>query len=1213
MTDNKAAVEGDILIGTQAYLEIMHPAEEFEAQTEGENMLKDVIHKLKDVHRVLSAELIESRDEVVRLKALVEEKRAEIEAIETEEKKARRAELERVRTEYCAQVKKQKVQADDLIRRLKIMDKTVQGKNRDIKYRDSLLEERAREAHEKDQKITELIRSVRQLEIVIGTTREERDKKHRDASERIRVVSDLEDKIAQKEITLRQRDEEVSTLRDRADEVTRKYNDTVKTKNDLEVAIEKTRTESEFTEQKLKMQISSVTSELEEIKLQSEQLNSSSEYTTKTIQDLIDDNKDKDEAIFRATQVVMDQQIREQEMQDMNRFKTFEFQNKLKDLRAVDDGLMYAVTISGRKGGVEPWRIASPQHTLVQCYPMALPVVVGQPVTIIITTRNQTGVLVKAAYPSEFAVSVSGKYLGSPEVAKELTAPSEPLSPKSRRAKPDKESSTFTLTHFATSAGWKPVTVKFRGDILTSGFYVYATAEEASRATIIRDKGDLSDLEVSILQNRMKLLNNPHEYSEKAITVSCQPPHARPGEEVDVYVVVRDPTTHRPVLQSDDLAADINLSPFFGGSNLKATWMNCLDFLTRVGSSAVYQTKMRLPFDDSLDYTGVIATLGDWTASAICWMKPPAKGRVDPVKTLITCYPDPVTPGELVTATISTRGTEYEPVSHIDAQAILFTVTGINGVSKISPIEKVGSNWRCTFRAERKGRSGIQVDYSGESYGQATVEVRASNQYVPKNTVIEFNPPKNARPGQRVYVTIKTNDSTNHLSQGPPADAFDLTPVGSVVKVGGHKLHSLSRGAYDGVYSTHFTVESNAAIGSKAGVEVALEGAVVSSTVDVTEREGTYLEDDWRQITPPLEAAFTQDPVRAEEAAFLVVCSLEEPRVVGGYNVMYVGQPVKQKWCEKAWVIRVQIGQRSGFSSVTVEADARTLNVSVSVDTMPVKDLEAEIERLKQIETKFSESWDGKWASTQRSRAGSRTGSLKGSRSGSIPGNASPLRGYSSNSLIRPESPTKKKVTYPKIGIELANYVPEFGEEEIIGTKVVEVKYGEAADMSGIREHDIITAISIKGTSTVRQIATQDDFRDFLKELGNKAPYPTLSVVLKRVDENGAAEMVLDLIPGVSETVVNVKKKKKRSLSRGMSRSRSRSIGRSRSASKTSSKKKSSTKKKKSSKKKSSKKKKSTKKKSSTKKKKSTKKKSTKKKSTKKKKPGVMTTAGFLA
>ena len=104
-----------------------------------------------------------------------------------------------------------------------------------------------------------------------------------------------------------------------------------------------------------------------------------------------------------------------------------------------------------------------------------------------------------------------------------------------------------------------------------------------------------------------------------------------------------------------------------------------------------------------------------------------------------------------------------------------------------------------------------------------------------------MNPCINAKPGQRVYVTIRTKDVNHHLANGPPSQAFNITPTGAVVQSGSHKIHALARSAVDGAYTTHFTVADDAEIGSVAGIDVALEGAFISKTVQVTSDEGMSL------------------------------------------------------------------------------------------------------------------------------------------------------------------------------------------------------------------------------------------------------------------------------------------------------------------------------------------------------------------------------------
>ena len=281
-----------------------------------------------------------------------------------------------------------------------------------------------------------------------------------------------------------------------------------------------------------------------------------------------------------------------------------ELQSKLRDLRSVDDGLLYAVTNSARKGGLEPWRVADPESTLVECFPMCSPTIVGQPVTIVITTRNRTGQPVKSAFPTEFEVCVAGKALGTPDICAELTAPTEGTS-KLKKPKLDKESSSFTVQHFATSPGWKEVSVKFRGESLRGGYFVYHSSEEAHRAVEVVPRSLLTDGEASNLESRCKLLTEDQPYSEKVITLSCNPVHAKPGEEVQVFAVVRDSKTYRPYLGSEDLSSEIVLSPFFGGDVIKPEWLQAVDTHHRLGVTQVYQCTLKLPQDDTLKFTGL--------------------------------------------------------------------------------------------------------------------------------------------------------------------------------------------------------------------------------------------------------------------------------------------------------------------------------------------------------------------------------------------------------------------------------------------------------------------------------------------------------------------------------------------------------------------------------------------------------------------------------
>ena len=314
------SVEQDALYGTKAFSDILLPADAVNPQTDAERSLKQVVNRLKDVHSVLSSELIERRNEIERQSGTIEQLRSDIENIHVEAANARNVELEKVRNELKLKIKKQRDHSKQLTSQLAAHDKTIQDKDKSLCEKDAVIEERQRAIGEKDLRISELVTEMEQMTQLLGLTREERDKKHADAGERMQVVDALEDKLRQKEIALRHNDEETATIRARVDTLFTRGKDLEKTNKEMEIAIEKTRYDAELREQKLKMSLSTSQLELEEIKLQSQQFSTDSEFTEKTVQDLLDDNKDKDEMIFRTTAVVVDQQIREQEWQDMNRY-----------------------------------------------------------------------------------------------------------------------------------------------------------------------------------------------------------------------------------------------------------------------------------------------------------------------------------------------------------------------------------------------------------------------------------------------------------------------------------------------------------------------------------------------------------------------------------------------------------------------------------------------------------------------------------------------------------------------------------------------------------------------------------------------------------------------------------------------------------------------------------------------------------------------------
>ena len=718
------------------------------------------------------------------------------------------------------------------------------------------------------------------------------------------------------------------------------------------------------------------------------------------MQDLIDDNKDKNELIFKTTQIVVDQQAREQENQDEARNNNHEIQQRLRELRDVDDGLMYAVTSNSRKM-ISAWGVADPLKTLVEVNGAAgaYPVVEGQPVNIIITTRNSQGEPIKASSPNEFRVIIAGKDSGHPLIAKERTVDGE----DGPNAKKDTECASFVFTHFAPSPGWKAVQVLFRGETLHSGFYVYHTAEEADRAAVLSGGNDLTEQEAEEVNARLRLLVEPKTPSDVEMSVSMTPANAEPGDEVEVVVFFRDSASHRPLLNDEDRVEHIALSPFFGGIT-KAVWQNCLGTHHRIGRTSSYKATMQLPDSEDVEYAGVIATYKGQRSSALSWMKAPQdQGRVDLTKTVIACHPDPCAPGEIVTAFITTRGHHYEPAAIEDGQEVLFTIKGQNGVHEITPVEKLNdTTWRTTFIAERRGRSGIEVLYSGQPLGAATVETRASNKYDPSKSTVTLSPSDGAKAGQRVYVTIKTRDTEGHLAAGPAASTFIVNAVGNVVQSGGHKIHAVSRGSVDGVYHTHYTVENDSKIGDTAGVDIVLEGYGVERTVTVVAEEGEYVEEIELAVDPPVVAAFTRDPVLVEESAFVLINSETAPRVVSGTNIMVVGEPVAQRWADGVWLQRVYIGTRTGHASVNVFADNKSMPLTVSVDAAPLKLLNSEIARLRTIEMKFKEDWDGKW------RGGNAALQGKGEK-------------LSAKRSASKSSKKGKVIQYPKIGVELAD------------------------------------------------------------------------------------------------------------------------------------------------------------------------------------------------
>eukprot|EP00755_Sulcionema_specki_P003943 Sspe_Gene.3985::Locus_1329_Transcript_1_1_Confidence_1.000_Length_3726::g.3985::m.3985 len=674
----------------------------------------------------------------------------------------------------------------------------------------------------------------------------------------------------------------------------------------------------------------------------------------------------------------------------------------------------------------------------------------------------------------------------------------------------DKESSTFQKIHFATQIGWNPVVVFFHGEEIHSGFMANATLEEGTRA--IEKKWDSCEVDdADRLRNRDMLLLTPGEL-QGTITVSVAPGEAEPGDKATVVVVVHD-SVGRPKMGGPDLSGELELEPFFSVP-MDPSWRRCIQPLVRHEQTGIYTAELQIPLG-SFELCGATVQRGGALASGACKMIAKGSDRVDLSKTTIACTPDPCSIGDTVTALITTRNERYKATPLEDAQSVLFSVKNLNGASKISSVRNLSpTQWYFTFHPDRPGRCGLQVDYAANEMGKVSVEVIPAGKPDPDRTEVLLNPNNEVKRGQRVKVNIKLRDADGRLAAGPAPQLIQINTFGPAVKDGPRKLHALSRGRVDGDYHTHFTVADNAQIGDSVGVEIELEGGSARGSVMVS--------DDTSHKEPPpakpvINAAFIRDPVRAGDAVFLLVESPVPPQVTALSNVETIGEPFHVRSDLKdVYLSKVIVGTKLAGAIVAVDAAGKKMKVSTTVSAMPLRDLDIEIQRLKDLEYRFKEAFslDPK-AALDKIKASSP------SRRNSTHSKTSPSRRRSSTTSPRktpekPSSPKKVVTQYPVIGVELSDGL-QAGDhtEQVRGAKVVDTKPGGPGESAGLREGDVIQCITPGGGAPV-DIDSKDDIKKVIKALGNKAPFADLTLQILR---NGK-EVELTLTPGVSEKAV---------------------------------------------------------------------------------------------
>lgn len=971
MSVHQNVVREDVLYGTDNYSCHLRAAREGDfahAHNDREEHLKHVIDRLEDAHNQMKAELTSTKLALSNARNELEKLRLMVASAKHTEHEQSELELTSVREAVRIQVEEQKTKSIKLSERLDIKEQELDQRDSEVNARDARIRELERKNSELERELDSKHAHVDDLKALLGDAKGERDdhigKSRRHLEDAERMGRDLQG-----------RDSELQNSRDDHRHMKQKLdgaNDRVveleRVSKEVKSAMETQKVSHEHSLYQLKQELHQTQHRLQETSLHTERLDGDAAMKEKTQRELLDELKDKDEVIFKQHAVVVEQQRREQDLQDELLALMKALRDKTNELRTVDDTILNQTDrINGKTAG-EPFGVSDPYKLIVQCAPIGVPVVQGREVKIFITTVNSKGVPVRGESALEFAVNVADVDVGHPEICFPASAkradtssespvsprraPGSPLSAGSKRSprvspqrdagevKALKESSTFVKSYYANQEGWTPVTVIYRGQTVQSGFFCYGSEEEAARQA----RGERERALLSVARKAS---------GGNSVGVSIRPSTVRPGDEAEAVIVVRD-KDGRPVTSGRDLSSDIAMSEMLPAS-CDAVASSLLGPVSRVENSGVYVASLRVPVEE-FEWVGVLASFDGATGAGCCHRNQGGGRKVVPRNSTVVCAPDPVAAGDTVTAVLTTRGADLEPIPLEDAQEILFSVKPTGSADRFSPIALLpggdGSQWVCTFQAGKAGRAGVQFEYAGTHLGGGSAEVLVPSVPDPRMTEVSVAPAF-AAPGQQARATIRTRDSSGRLAYGPQPTQIQVSAQGAAKGV----RETPQRGHVDGEYITEFYVADDARTGATAGVEVTFQGQRTTAGLSVAQEQGIIDEDAEKRVDPPIKGGFLRDPTTAGRAVDLLIeveASSAAPTVIPISNVISVGMPHRVPHSPGVYVCSVIVGT-AGTASVNVSSNTKRAQLSTTVIDSPLAALVLEIGRLRTVSVKLKQ------------------------------------------------------------------------------------------------------------------------------------------------------------------------------------------------------------------------------------------------------------------
>eukprot|EP00756_Hemistasia_phaeocysticola_P024913 Hpha_TRINITY_DN15978_c0_g5::TRINITY_DN15978_c0_g5_i1::g.74797::m.74797 len=416
---HRDAVHGDVLYGTDNYRSHLRAAREGDfthAHNDREEHLKRVIDRLEDAHSQMQAELTSTKLELSHARDELERRRSERLEVEQREREQTELALTKVREEVRIQVQEQENRSKKLSERLVQKDQELEQRDREVHEKDARIGDLERQNKELERELESHGEHVTDLKALLGDVKSERDdhvqKARRHEDDVGRLGRDLQDREGE----LHNSREEQRYMKQKLDIANDRVAELERLTKESKSAMEQQKVSHEHSLHLLKQELHQVTHKLSEHRLHTERLDGDAAMKEKTQRELLDELKDKDEVIFKQHAVVVEQQRREQELQDELRALLKQLRERADELRTVDDIILSQTDRIGTKGVGEPFGTPDPRKLIVQCAPVGVPVVSGREVKIYITTVNTNGVPVRGEKAFDFAVNVADVDVGHPEI-----------------------------------------------------------------------------------------------------------------------------------------------------------------------------------------------------------------------------------------------------------------------------------------------------------------------------------------------------------------------------------------------------------------------------------------------------------------------------------------------------------------------------------------------------------------------------------------------------------------------------------------------------------------------------------------------------------------------------------------------------------------------------------------------------------------------------